>query len=278
MIFKKKELTVTYLDVGQGDSAVVELPDRKTIVIDTGRTGRETASFLKYKGKKVIDALILSHVHPDHTGGLNYLMKEFRVKELWDNGRLILPENIVSSVKETHRILQRGDAVEGKGYNILAFHPYPEFYSMYGNEYVEANNDSLVIKIKGRKKSFLFTGDVEEEAEEDLSSFGRLLQSDVVKAPHHGGKTSAFRPFLQLVSPEAAVISCGRDNAFGHPHAETLEALHSARILRTDTSGAVNIKESMNGLAIKTFKDFQLERTVSLPGEIQNIKRLFQTW
>jgi competence protein ComEC len=274
----KKDFSVTYLDVGQGDSAVIELPDRKTIVIDTGRTGRETASYLKYKGKEVVDALILSHIHPDHTGGLDYLIKRFEVKELWDNGRMILPENIISYVGDKQRILQRGDKIEGKGYTMHILHPYPEFYSLYGNEYIGANNDSLVIRIAGRNSSFLFAGDVEEEAEEDISSLGKILRSDVIKVPHHGGKTSACKPFFESVSPEVAVISLGKDNAFGHPHDEMIDTLQGVKIFRTDIDGAVKIRESTHGLKIKTFKDFQLERTRSFTTELQNIKHLFQTW
>jgi competence protein ComEC len=274
----KKDFSVTYLDVGQGDSAVIEFPDQKTIVIDTGRSGRETASYLNYKGKQVIDALVLSHIHPDHTGGLDYLMKRFKVKELWDNGRMILPENVMPYIKDKHRILQRGDVIEGKGYTIYIFHPYPEFYSLSGNEYVGANNDSLVIRIAGSNSSFLFAGDIEEEAEENLSSVGNFLRSDVIKVPHHGGKTSAHKLFFELVSPEVAVISIGRNNAFGHPHDEMIDTLQGVRIFRTDTDGAVKIQESTYGLEIKTFKDFQLERTRSFTAELQNIRRLFQTW
>lgn len=277
-ILERKELTITYLDVGQGDSSVIELPDRKTIVIDTGRSGRETASYLKYKGKETVDAIIPSHVHPDHTGGLDYIVKKFRVKEFWDNGRIIFPENVVSSVKDKCRTLKRGDVIEGKGYSMNVFHPYPEFYTMYGNEYVGANNDSLVIKIKGRNYTFLFPGDVEEEAEEDLFSLGEWLKSDAIKVPHHGGKTSAYKPFFEAVSPEVAVISSGRDNSFGHPHKETLDTLQGVRIFRTDIDGAIKIRESINGLEIKTFRDFQLQRARSPVIETQNIKRLFQTW
>jgi competence protein ComEC len=277
-IFEQKELTITYLDVGQGDSAVIELPDRKTIVIDTGRSGRETASYLKYRGKEVIDAVVFSHVHPDHTGGLDYIVRRFRVKEFWDNGRIIFPENYMSYMNERRRILKRGDVIEGERYSMYVLHPYPEFYTMYGNDYVEANNSSLVVKIKGRNKSFLFPGDVEEEAEEDLLSLREWLKCDVIKVPHHGGKTSAYKPFLELVFPEVAVISSGRDNPFGHPHKETLDALQGVSIFRTDIDGAIKIKESKNGLEIKTFRDFQLESTKSFPVELQNIKRLFQTW
>jgi competence protein ComEC len=277
-IFERKELTVTYLDVGQGDSAVIELPDQKTIVIDTGRSGRETASYLKYKGKKIVDAIVLSHVHPDHTGGLDYLFKRFKVRELWDNGRMILPDDIIPLIMDKHRMLQRGDTIEGQEYTMHILHPYPEFYSLYGNEYVGANNDSLVIKIEGRNSSFLFAGDVEEEAEENLSSLGNFLRSDVIKVPHHGGKTSTCKPFFESVSPGVAVISLGKDNPFGHPHTEMLDTLQGVRILRTDTCGAIKVKGLTNGLKIKTFRDFQLERTRSFATETQNIKRLFQTW
>jgi competence protein ComEC len=184
----------------------------------------------------------------------------------------------MSSLRDGRRILQRGDEIEGNGCTMCILHPYPEFYSMYGNEYVEANNDSLVIKIKGGERSFLFTGDVEEEAEEDLLFLSKWLKSDVIKVPHHGGKTSAYRPFLELVSPKVAAISLGSDNSFGHPHKETLDALQGVSIFRTDIDGAIKIKESEKGLEIKTYKDFQFEKAKSLPDEIKNLKLLFEKW
>jgi competence protein ComEC len=274
--FERKDLAVTYLDVGQGDSSVIELPDGKTIVIDTGRTGRETTSFLKYRGKEVIDALILSHVHSDHTGGLDYLIKRFKVKELWDNGRLIFPENFLANIK--HRRLNRSDMIEENGYNIYVFHPYPEFYTMYGNENIEADNDSLVLKIEGKNESFLFTGDIEEEAEEDVLHLGRWLKSSVIKVPHHGSRTSAYEPFFDTVSPEVAVISVGREKFFGHPHQEMLDTLNGSKIFRTDLDGAIKISESERGLEAKTYKDFMFKRTRSFRGEIKNITRLFMIW
>jgi competence protein ComEC len=275
-IFERKELTVTYLDVGQGDSAVIELPDGKTMVIDTGRTGTETASFLKYRGKKTIDTIILSHVHSDHTGGLYYLIKRFKVKELWDNGRLIFPENFLANIK--HRRLNRSDMIGGKGYSIYVFHPYPEFYTMYGNENIEADNDSLVLKIEGKNESFLFTGDIEREAEEDVLHLGRWLKSSVIKVPHHGSRTSAYKPFFDMVSPEVAVISVGREKFYGHPHQEMLDTLNGSKIFRTDLDGAIKISESERWLEVKTYEDFILKRTRSLRGEIKNIMRLFTTW
>ncbi|MEW6067730.1 MAG: DNA internalization-related competence protein ComEC/Rec2 [Nitrospirota bacterium] len=283
-IFEKNDLTITFLDVGQGDSAVVELPDRKTIVIDTGKTGKETASFLKYTGKKTIDALVLSHIHTDHTGGLDYIVKRFEVKELWDNGRLIYPDTYLSDPSTKigtgikHRRLNRGDIVEGKGYSIYVFHPYPEFYTMYGDENVEADNDSLVLKVEGKNESFLFTGDIREEAEEDVLHLRKWLKSNIIKVPHHGSKSSAYMPFFEAVSPHIAIISAGHENPFGHPHEEMLGGLQGVMVLRTDVDGAIKIEESAKGLRIKTYRDFQFEKAKSLKEEAKNIKRLFETW
>jgi competence protein ComEC len=271
-VLDKRELNVTFLDVGQGDSSVTELPDGRILVTDTGRTGRETSSFLRYRGKETIDFLALSHSHPDHTGGLNYIMSKFRVREVWDSGRMILPDGL------THRSLSRGDLIEGEGYRIYVLHPYHGFYTAGRNEYISDNNDSLVFKIEGGRKSFLFTGDIEEEAEEDILHLGRWLKSDVLKVPHHGGKTSAYRPFLEKVSADIAVIPCGRDNSFGHPHQETLNALGREEVMRADTDGAVKISETARGLDVKTWKNFQFKRANSPADEMKNFRLLFEKW
>ena len=181
------------------------------------------------------------------------------MKELWDNGRLIYPDNLLGGI--TRRAFERGDVIEGKGYRIYVLHPYKEFYIIEDNKYDEANNSSLVLKIEGKSKSFLFTGDVEEEAEENIAHLGKWLKSDVIKVPHHGGKTSASEWFFNTVSPNIAVISAGRDNAFGHPHQETLDILANAKVYRTGRDGAVKITEKDGQLEIKTFKDFQFEKT-----------------
>jgi len=270
------EMGITYLDVGQGDGAVIELPDKKVVVMDTGKNGREVSAFLKYFGIKSIDALVLSHADSDHAGGADYLKRRFGVKELWDSGRIIYQEG--NSTGIVRRILERGDVVEGKGYKMYVFHPYREFYTMSSDSDNGGNNSSLVLKIEGRNKSFLFTGDIEEEAEEDIIHLGKWLKSDVVKVPHHGGSTSAYKPFYDVVSPEIAVISAGRDNAFGHPHQDTLEMLEGAKIYRTDMNGAVKITEKDGQLHVKTYRDFMFSKTRNLAGEIKNIKRLFEVW
>lgn len=270
------EMGITYLDVGQGDGAVVELPDKKVVVMDTGKSGREAAAFLKYLGMKKIDALVLSHADSDHAGGTDYLKARFKVKEMWDSGRIIYPEG--NSTGIVRRILERGDVIEGREYKIYVLHPYKEFYTMSGDSDNGGNNSSLVLKIEGRKKTFLFTGDIEEEAEEDIIHLGKWLKSDVLKVPHHGGRASAYKPFYDVTSPEIAVISAGRDNSFGHPHQETLDMLGAAKIYRTDMNGAVKITEKDGRLEVKTYRDYRFSKTKNLAGEIKNIKRLFRVW
>ncbi len=279
-IFENEGMRITYLDVGQGDSAVVELPDNKTIVIDTGRRGFQTAGYLRYKGIKEIDALILSHGQSDHAGGIRHLLRNFKVHEIWDNGRLIYPEDFLAYMHEniTRRRLQRGDIVEGKGYRITVLHPYDGFYTVYSDDNDE-NNDWIALKVQGRKNSFLFAGDIEEEAEDDIAHLKEYLKSGVLKVPHHGSKTSTSQTFLSAVSPEVAVISVGRNNTYGHPHDETIETLDGVGIFRTDKDGAIGIKEQPDGrLEIKTWKEFQLSEAKTINEEMSNFKKLFMVW
>jgi competence protein ComEC len=161
---------------------------------------------------------------------------------------------------------------------MYVFHPYKEFYTMNGDSDNGGNNSSLVLKIDGRSKSFLFTGDIEEEAQEDIIHLGKWLKSDVVKVPHHGGRTSAHEFFFDAVFPEIAVISAGRGNSFGHPHQDTLEMLEGAKIYRTDMNGAVKITEKDGRLEVKTYRNYKFSKTRNLAGEMKNIKRLFEVW
>ncbi len=274
-LIEKNSISVTFLDVGQGDAAVIALPDGKTMVIDAGRTGREVSSFLKYRGEETVDVLVLSHNHPDHSGGAEHLTRKYDVKELWSSDRLLLPAAF-NRIKQ--RVLSRGDIIEGRGYTIYILHPYAEFYTARGNVYDAENNDSLVLKIAGEHTSFLFSGDIQDEAEEDILHIGTWLQSEVIKVPHHGGKTSAYGPFFEAVSPEIAVISAGRENPFGHPHQQTFDVLRDVRVFTTPERGAVRIAEADSGLKTETFQDFQLKKTNSLREELLNYKKLFAVW
>ncbi|MCI0468733.1 MAG: MBL fold metallo-hydrolase, partial [Nitrospirae bacterium] len=273
-LLRPKGLHVTFIDVGQGDAAVVELPDAKTLVIDTGRGGFEVGEFLKYRGVRKIDALILSHGQSDHAGGAAYLSRRFAVNEIWDNGFMLYPSEFKDIRRRT---LQRGDIISGTGYRLTVLHPYEGFYTFY-SEGEDDNNSSLVIKIKGRNNSFLFTGDIEDEAMDDLMSLDEYLKSDVLKAPHHGSRSDGIELFVDAVSNDITVISVGRGNPYGHPHEETLEAFMESLILRTDRGGAIGMQEINNGLLIKRGREFILEEPKTMNDELMNIKGLFNVW
>lgn len=267
-------MAVTYLDVGQGDSAVIEASG-KTIVIDTGRTGREVKSHIRYLGKRSIDALIITHADSDHCGGTPLLAESNIVSEIWDNGLLIYPEGL-GAISKRH--FERGDVITWDGFALYILHPYKGFYTFSDSYPSEENNNSLSARVTGKWSSFLFTADAAVEAEEDMLHLGRLLKSDVFKVPHHGSLTSTTEGFLASVSPDIAVISVGRQNPYGHPHHEILERLKGIRVYRTDRDGAVKITETRHGLKVKTFRDFTFEKADRISGEWRNIKRLFMKW
>jgi competence protein ComEC len=276
----RDRLSVTFLDVGQGDGAVIELPDRRTLIMDTGNSGFQVGEFLRYRGINEIEAIMLSHGHHDHTGGLEYLINTFNVHSIWDNNRLIYKTGILEKVG--HWGLQRGEVIHGSGYTITVLHPYEGFYSASANnseENSEENNDSLVLRVQGTAASFLFTGDVEKEGEEDTAHTGPALKSTVLKVAHHGSRTSSTEVFINSVSPEIAVISCGRKNRFGFPHEETLSMLANCRVFRTDRDGAVGIREGDGGrVPVKIWKNFQITEVKGVRDEWMNINRLFWVW
>ncbi len=275
-IFFKPDFSVTFLDVGQGESTVITLPDRRVLVIDTGRRGHEVSHYLRYMGRRDVDILILSHVHDDHAGGINRLMKVFTVRELWDNGMIIYPEEILSQVIK--RSLSRGDIIRGKDYIIEVLHPYEGFYTFRGDGYDEENNSSLVLRIGYKGRYLLFTGDIEEEALEDLNNIPSFLRSDILKVPHHGSSVSANPDFFENVKPQISIISTGKDNPFGHPHRLLLDFLSYSRIYRTDKDGTIKISINDNGINVKIIKNYLLQKGYGTKEEMMNMLNLIRTF
>ena len=280
-------LRVTFLDVGQGESSYILLPDKKTMLIDGGMNDldmgrRVVAPYLWANGIKSIDYLVVSHPHPDHYGGLIYIMDNFKVKEIWLNGRTNYEAGDffqkINEKKIPYKILRRGDVLKARHYKISVFHPYDEFYagSLRG-EFSSENSDSLVLKLESDDVSVLFTGDIDEEAEENLVYLGKWLKSDIIKVPHHGSRTSSSAEFLKWVSPEIAVVSAGRNNPFNHPHEETIERYKNAgvRFLRTDRDGAITITSKDSSYEISTYWDSRLKEVNSWKDEINNLRLLF---
>jgi len=266
---------ITFLDVGQGDAAIIELPDKRMMVIDTGRNYYPVTAYLRSRGVQTIDALVLSHAHPDHTAGYMTLVREFAVKEIWDNGRLQyhtpLPKNLI------HRSLQRGDVLSTPECRFTILHPYQTYLAE--NKTTEENNDSLVLKLEAYGKSVLFTGDIAVDAEESLLPLGNILSSTVLKVPHHGSRTSLSASFLHSIKPQFAVISVGRTNRYGHPHPSTLQALSGSTVYRTDRDGAIGILVRRDGsIKVKTCQQERLQRAFTFADEIKNTERLLSVW
>ncbi len=248
------QMTVTYLNVGQGDSAFIQLPNGQTMLIDSGSEeyGNTVLGFIRDKGYTKIDYLIATHPHEDHIGGMATVINGLEVGRIYiplaeNNTRTYenLLETIVNRNVETFEAKAGTRIVDSSGV-LLAY-----FLAPNGGAYDELNNYSAVVKLEYGDTSFLFMGDAEAEAEDDLmNSMGSLLSADVLKVGHHGSDTSSQLDFLNTVDPTYAVISCGADNQYGHPSETTIENLASlgTRIYRTDTDG--NIPFISNGTSV----------------------------
>jgi len=290
---------ITFLDIGQGDSSVVELPDKRVMLIDGGSGGfdagrRVIAPYLWSKGIRRVDFMVLSHPHPDHYRGLIYIMDNFKIGEIWLNGRPVQPSAETSSwmltgageffqkmreEKIPGKIIRRGDVLEAEKYSIYVLHPYDEFYADSARgEFSSENSDSLVLKIDTGDSSALFTGDIEAEAEENLIYLGAWLKSDIIKVPHHGGRTSSSEEFLKTVTPQIAVVSAGKNNSFGHPHGETVERYNEAgvKLFRTDVDGAITVTSTGSLYEIKTYWDSRFKKVNGLKDEIRNLRLLLR--
>lgn len=234
-------LKVYFLDVGQGDSILAEA-DGNFMLIDAGEReqGETVISYLKKQGVKKLNYVIGTHPHSDHIGGLEAVIKEFDVE------KVILPEKehttgtyerLLDAIEEKNLkvcIARTGDVYELGSASFQVLSPGRS----YGDE---LNNWSVGIRLTYGGSAFVLCGDAEKEAEEDMCQSGLELKADVLKVSHHGSSTSTSEEFLDRVRPDTAVISCGRDNDYGHPHKETLEKLEKRKIqvLRTDLSGTI---------------------------------------
>jgi competence protein ComEC len=250
------ELRVSALDVGQGDATLVDLPDGRSMLIDGGGFvgspidpgTRVLLPVLRERRRSRIDIVVLSHPHPDHFGGLVTALPELEVGEFWDTGQgeergageryaallaglrargipIRRPRDLCGV---PHRF---GDAVV----DVLA--PCPQFDPDRGE-----NDNSFVLRVRFGRRSALLVGDAEQAEEATLLATSRdRLHADLLKVGHHGSRTSSGPAFLEAVSPELAVISCGVRNRFGHPHPTALAALeaHGVQLVRTDRGGEV---------------------------------------
>lgn len=256
-----KELRATFISVGQGDSTLIEFPGGRTMLIDGGGLyytdfdvgERVLAPLFLYKKIKRLDYVVLSHAQRDHMAGLGYVLENFRVGEFWWNGR-----GSLRGLDKT--LVARGipvKTIDGpfeiavNGVEVKALNQGPG--KGEGGALTGINDSSLVLRLSYGERRVIFTGDIGRDAEARLirRAGKEGLGSDVLKAPHHGSRTSSSMAFLKAVSPSMVVVSAGRDNVFGFPHAESLDSYGEmgAKVLRTDLDGAVTI--STDGVDLK---------------------------
>ncbi|MGZ9583293.1 MBL fold metallo-hydrolase [Paenibacillus marinisediminis] len=236
------ELSVHYIDVGQGASQLLIGPTGKTMLIDGGDNSQEdtVVGYLKHMGVSKIDILVGTHPDADHIGGLDKVIDNF------DIGKIYMPK-IQANTKTYESVLQ---SIKNKGLKVttakaglvLDWEPGIEVKMIAPvNTYDDPNEMSAVIHLTYGQTKFLFTGDAEIESEKDMLASGQDIQSDVLLVGHHGSKTSTSPQFLNKVDPSYAVIQVGKDNKYGHPEQEVLNRLHEKgiKIYRNDEQGNI---------------------------------------
>jgi len=249
----RNPLRVHFIDVGQGDSALIQCPDGSNILIDGGPISCYPflIAYLKKAGVNRIKLLIATHPDGDHIGGLIKVLKEFPVETVVDPGKTHTTvtyrrflEGVRASPKTIYKMGRAGDRFVFGEAELRLLHPGA---SLPGDN----NNASVVARLTCRGAAVLFTGDAEEEVEKEMLRRGGAGKITVLKVAHHGSKSSSSARFLSSISPRLAVISVGADNSYGHPHPDTLKRLKTAgaEVLRTDEMGTVVLSWAGQGMA-----------------------------
>jgi len=274
--YAQNGLRATFLDVGQGDCTLVEFPHGKRMLIDGGGLygdfdvgEKVVAPFLWERRILRVDYLVLSHPEPDHYKGLIFIAQHFRPREFWHSGLT----SDASSYKELLSIIQKkgirmvqvedGFVRSIGGARLEALHPMEGWMPGDRHKRGWVNNNSLVLRMTFGEYTFLFTGDIEGEAETRLLKAGKDLRAHVLKVPHHGSKTSSTYSFVKEVSPRYAVFPVGYKNIFHFPSRRVVSRYESCgcQILRTDLDGAITVTSDGKKLAVRTY--CQAERNPS---------------
>lgn len=283
--YERGRLSITFLDVGQGDAMLISFPRGRLMLLDSGgqpsftmseqigesievfredRSGigeLAVAPYLWYRGIKRLDAIAASHAHPDHTEGFNDIVPSFEIGEAFtgvlapDDAHFAQFKSALDRTAIRLSSLSRGQDFEWDDVRVEVLAPFTEQLQLRRSE----NNESLVLRLRYGQRSFLLTGDIERKAEEMLVATGCDLRADVLKVAHHGSRTSSTKDFLEQVKPRYAVISVAAPSPFGHPHKEALENLRSvnAKVLQTSQCGAITFSTDGEDLRLETFDKCQ---------------------
>ncbi len=250
----KHAAKVHFIDVGQGDSILIQSDDAAMLVdAGTNESGTTVVEYLKSQGISHLNWVIGTHPHEDHIGGMDDVLRAFSVD------RVMMPEK-EHTTKTFEDVL---DAIIEQDLSITA--PVPgDTYELGSSSFTilgpvkdygdELNNWSVVLRFTCGDTSFVLTGDAESDAETDILAQNPVLKADILKLGHHGSSTSSSDAFLNAVDPSAVIISCGLDNDYGHPHASTLDKIQAlgAVVFRTDQQGTIVVESDGHDLTYIT--------------------------
>lgn len=238
---KSGGLTAHFIDVGQGDATLFEF-DGYAILIDTGNwNGDETVRYLEAQGVDKLDIVVGTHPDADHIGQLDQVVEQFEVGEVWMSGNASTSNVFIRALEaiETKEVdyyePRAGETFDVGPMDIEVLHPEEVTGA--------ANEESISLKLTYGKVRFIMTGDAGVKEEQEMIDRGMELDAEILHLGHHGSNTSTSNAFLKAVSPEVAIYSAGRDNSYGHPHAEILAAVENtgAEVYGTDVNGTIRI-------------------------------------
>ena len=252
-------LQVHVMDVGQGDSILIEAPDNKKVLIDASTDGAKVADRLIARGVEKLNLVVATHPHADHIGGMAAVLKRIDVGMYVDNG---MTHNTLTYLRTTQAVEKKEipyrAAMNGRTFNIgseatlTILHPRS---TLLKGTRSDLNSNSVIMRLQHKNICFLFMGDAEDPTERDLLNRG-LEPCEVLKVAHHGSGHSTSDSFLRAVKPKYAAISAGAGNRYGHPDPETLQRLASAEVEvhRTDIAGNITFISSGRSISVRTQK------------------------
>ena len=253
-------LSVHYIDVGQGDCILIKTKEG-TMLIDSGERGNEDKILNHLKAQKIekIDYLVATHPHSDHIGSISAVLEKLEVSNviLPKLSQINIPttktyENFLKAIKSSNA--KAIPATTGDEYHLgdATFKVLSP-----SNQSENLNNMSVVIKLTYKNTSFLFTGDAEKDVEQELLNSKTDVTANVIKLGHHGSNTASTEEYQKAVRPQLAIITCGKDNSYGHPHKETINTLEKLKIKykRADEFGTIVVGSDGESLTVHTERE-----------------------
>jgi len=254
-------LVVHFIDVGEGDSILIQISNNKNILVDTGNlsSGHIVKKYLRTKKISQLECIIVTHMHPDHVGGIFNILPKIKTNYIYYNG-FHPQENefffeLINLAKDLNISLKTLNSGNQLLFGKVRFDVISPIKPLSGN----MNEDSIVLRINFGKINILLAGDLNIRGEKRLINASTNLNSDVLKVGHHGAKDSCSEEFINKVKPKIAVLSVGRNNRYGYPSKAVIERFEIKKIplYRTDYDGTIIIKTSGDTLSISTKKEKQ---------------------